>query len=673
MLKGVFRPATALMSCMRYTYKFALLGALALVAMGYLLWHLYDGLNHTIEAAAAKLDGVALVERSARIVQGVQQHRGLSSGVLSGDASLRDRRAAKEKEIGEALQAFAGRLPPSLAGDEAWRRIVGDWERLRGGVLQLSAADSFARHTQLIDQLLIFQIAAADATSLTFDPEVDVFYLVDTGLTRLPVVLERLGQLRALGTGHLAVRQIGDAQKVRLHSLIAEMNGALKFLHLNLDKTGRYNAGLAGSLKQTRERIGSDSEAVVRLIVDDIVGGVFATAPADYFALTTRLIDLGYQEAYDVLLPTLRALIEARAERARHLLQVVLGVAAAMLAAIGYLSVGAYFSTVDNVAALAASARRIAGGDLTVRIDLATRDEHRLVADSFNEIATAFSRLLKNVQGGAHQVLETARSIAESSTRIAGSSSQQSESAAAMAASVEEMSNGVEHISENARSAHGVTSEAGDLSAHGGRIVGTVVGGIEKIADAVNRSAATIENLGRHSDRISAIVGVIKEIADQTNLLALNAAIEAARAGESGRGFAVVADEVRKLAERTAKSTQEITEMIGAIQHGTRDAVASMQDGVDRVAEGVELAHRAGDAMQRIEEGARQAVAMVSDISAALHEQSAAGTQISQNVEVIARMAEENSSAVARNAATTGRLEELAAMLEAEVKPYRIA
>ena len=180
-----------------------------------------------------------------------------------------------------------------------------------------------------------------------------------------------------------------------------------------------------------------------------------------------------------------------------------------------------------------------------------------------------------------------------------------------------------------------------------------------------------VEELGKQSDQISVIVGTIKDIADQTNLLALNAAIEAARAGETGRGIAVVADEVRKLAERTTKSTQEIAHMIAAIQAGTANAVTSMKKGVERVAIGVEHAQEAGNTISQVQAHSRKVVDAVSEISVALREEASVSTQIAQNVEHIAQMAEENNAAAAGNAATAQNLRLLAENLNREVSRFR--
>lgn len=112
--------------------------------------------------------------------------------------------------------------------------------------------------------------------------------------------------------------------------------------------------------------------------------------------------------------------------------------------------------------------------------------------------------------------------------------------------------------------------------------------------------------------------------------------------------------------------------MIVAIQNGTRDAVASMNQGVERVAEGVALATRAGESISEIGENARQVVAKVADISDALREQSTSSSEIAQNVDRVARMAEENHAAVEGNAATATRLEHLSESLESTVGHFRL-
>ncbi len=672
-MQALFSPAIAIMNRLRFTQKFGLMGLLMAVAVVVLVGSLYRALDANIQSSRAELQGIAVVKPTQKLIQFLQQHRGMSQGVLAGNAAMKEKRDAKEKDIVEGIKTIEANASPAVLNGKRWQEVVAEWKQIQADGLSWTAVESFSRHTALIDMVLTFMVDIGDSYALTIDPDIDSYYLIDTVMNKSPVALERMGQMRAKGTGIITKKQMFDQQKIEMSSLMAELNGAIKTLKINLEKTAKYNPDLQAVLEQATRDYVDSSEQISKAIVEDMMLGTFAMAPKDYFDMTTTAIDKGYKQMFEMMLPTLEKLIDRRINKLQGELRTSIGLALLMLVVVGYFSLGTYFSTVSSIRQVAETAHTLSTGDLRPRIHLETQDELKLVADSFNEMANAFSELLRNVQSGADRVLSASKRMAESSSQITQSSESQSEAASSMAAAVEQMTVGVDHISKNAMDANAISHQAGDLSSEGGRIVGTVVTEIRKIAGAVNESANIIDELGRQSDQISAIVNVIKEIADQTNLLALNAAIEAARAGESGRGFAVVADEVRKLAERTTKSTQEISSMIGAIQGGTQSAVTSMRDGVSRVNEGVTLATQAGDAMAQIQSNASQVVDTVADISSALREQSAASTEIAKNVEHIAQMAEQNTAAVAENATTARELENLAEGLQAEIRRFRVA
>src|SRR5204863_512098 len=182
----------------------------------------------------------------------------------------------------------------------------------------------------------------------------------------------------------------------------------------------------------------------------------------------------------------------------------------------------------------------------------------------------------------------------------------------------------------------------------------------------------TMDELGKSSDQIGQIVGVINDIADQTNLLALNAAIEAARAGEQGRGFAVVADEVRKLAERTTTATKEIAGMIKNIQQETKTAVTAMETGTKQVEEGVKSTIQAGGSLKEIIHMAEQVGEMVMQIATAAMEQSSASEEVNQNMEKIAKLVKESADGAQQSAKACQDLSSLAFDLQNMVGTFKL-
>jgi methyl-accepting chemotaxis protein len=377
-----------------------------------------------------------------------------------------------------------------------------------------------------------------------------------------------------------------------------------------------------------------------------------------------------------VLDANLQASQQARGEAgtardlAVRIMAVVYGLSIAVSLALSFLIVASITRPLERLRrAIVAIAQ---DKDFTRRVEGSGRDEAAQTAQAFNELLAATQTSLAAVLTSAERIAELSGEASQASDRVSDASEQQSEAATAMAAAVGELTASVEVISGNMRDALTRAADAGASAGTGRTLMQSARDEMERIAATVTGASRTIDELGGQSQRISAIMQVIQDVADQTNLLALNAAIEAARAGESGRGFAVVADEVRKLAERTRKSADEISGMIAAMQQASNKAVHEMDGVMQLVAAGAQLSQQTAERMAHIEHGVQRVSEATRGISDSVGEQGAATRDISQRIDAVARMSEGNSVAAAETAKVSHELTELSASLIAAMNKFRL-
>lgn len=311
-------------------------------------------------------------------------------------------------------------------------------------------------------------------------------------------------------------------------------------------------------------------------------------------------------------------------------------------------------------------------GDLSARAPLTGDDEVGQMAKAFNAMQAGYQRVVTTVAKTAAQLDEGAGRLAAGMSDVRhGMLGQQSETDQ-VATAINEMSATVFHIAQHASTTRDQSQTADALAGSGKAVVSRVQASIAGLSSGVQQTAEMIQQLAVDSQKINGVVNVIHSIAEQTNLLALNAAIEAARAGEMGRGFAVVADEVRNLAKRVQSSTDEITDMVAALQAGTRDAVDFMQESSFKADDCVQQAKEAGDALSAI----THAVAQMRDsntlIAEAAQEQSLVAEDMNRAVVSIRDVTEQTVLQTVASATTSGQLATLAGELNRAIGQLRL-
>jgi methyl-accepting chemotaxis protein len=317
-------------------------------------------------------------------------------------------------------------------------------------------------------------------------------------------------------------------------------------------------------------------------------------------------------------------------------------------------------------------AETVATGNLTTRTEVFGSDEPARLMAALVTMQSNLRETIMAIAESSNQLASAAEelsAVTEDASRGLHAQNGEIEQAAT---AINELTSAAEDVARNAASTADAT-RASDLTAQQGRQqVMRTVDAIGELASGVTATAGEVENLAERVRDISQVVDVIRTVAEQTNLLALNAAIEAARAGEAGRGFAVVADEVRSLAHRTQRSTQEIEQLVQAIEQGTVQAVSAMQGSNTRARGTLEVAQAAGLALDQIACAFTQINERNLVIASAAEQQAQVAREVDGNLANIRELASQTSAGATQTSAASQELSRLAVSLNGLVSRFTV-
>jgi methyl-accepting chemotaxis protein len=645
-VNSFFRPATALMSRFRYTYKILIVPVLLIVPLGVITKGYVDIQQAQVDFSAKERDGVAylspLLDLTARTVAA---RRLAVTGQDQDKAGLND--------AVTAVDAVDGTYGSALETTEGWDAAKAALVDARSAPGPQAAFDAYNEATTA---LLTLIVTVSDKSNLTLDPDLDSYYLMDAVVFRLPILLDvsqaavdrsllsRGGSVKQLDDTRIALAIAGGVLSTTRDSVTTGMATAVE----------QTNSGtLASRIEKPAAAVEREMtklvEAITALVksghVDTLSTGAGEPAGASVAALISAAG------------PQLDELLEVRIDGFEAKARTVeVGLVLSLLV-VAYLLVGFYLATTRPMRDLVGGLDRLATGDLTTSIEVRTRDELGRMSTALNGAVAEMRQVVLALRGAALGVDAQSQDVASVSGQLRGASQVTSTEAEGARTTAEDVLTTVSTVAGGTEEMSAAIRDIAASAAEAAQVAVTAV-------SVAGQTQATVARLGVSSGEIDAVLKDIHTIAEQTNLLALNATIEAARAGEAGRGFAIVAGEVKDLAQETSRATEDIARRIDTIQQDTSAAVGAItQIG--------EIISRISDLQTTIASAVEQQTATTDEMGRNIGEAAGGSRRIADAVARVADSAEETTTSAAHADAAAEGLARTSTELQELVARFR--
>ncbi len=275
-------------------------------------------------------------------------------------------------------------------------------------------------------------------------------------------------------------------------------------------------------------------------------------------------------------------------------------------------------------------------------------DKAKHEAEVQQEMMNDVLHIAEQVRTGTANAMDLMNELQRSSEIVSNSVGDISTSTSLTAENIENQSvmthniqDSLEQTVERAENMVRVANRSNELNAANMKRIEQLSKESEVLAETNAVVSDSMKQLQKNVDSVKEITNTIFTISSQTNLLALNASIESARAGEAGRGFAVVADEIRGLSEKTRQETENIAQILTALEENANQTAKAVSRSVEVGNVQEEMITEVANQFEEMNANVNELVADVDEIETMLENLSHANTEIVSHISQLSATTEE--------------------------------